>query len=305
MADVKQPIVVGAFSNRKQADDAIIALQKAGFQNDQIRQFAGRGSSGGTLTGIKGIFSSERMARGDVSRDLIDMGVTPEDTPFYQQEYEAGHPLVSVSSSKRLPEATAILLNHDAYVPTAARASGGRMAQKEGKETRETAREAPYAATQERRREAPYAAAGQELHGHLRDEQRMRLHTEQLQAYKQPAQVGEVVLRKELVTEQQTIDVPVSHEEVIIERRPLAEAATGDEVIGESQTIHIPVSEERVNVTKHVVTTGEVIVGKRDRQEVQHFSDTIQHEEARWEQKGDAHIIWEKGTEPPPSQHAQ
>ncbi len=302
MADVRQPIVVGAFSNRKQADDAIIALQKAGFQNDQIRQFAGRGS-GGTLTGIKGIFSSERMARGDVSRDLIDMGVAPDDTPFYQQEYEAGHPLVSVSSSKRLPEATAILLNHDAYVPTAARASGGRTAQREVRETRET-KEAPYAPGQERLRESRETtyAAGQEQYAHLHDEQHMRLHAEQLQAYKQPSQVGEVILHKELVTEQQTIDVPVSHEEVIIERRPLAEAAAGDEVIGENQTIHIPVSEERVNLTKHVVTTGEVIVGKRDKQEVQHFSDTIQHEEARWEQKGDAHIIWEKGTEPPPSQ---
>ena len=284
MADVRQPLVVGAFSNRKQADDAIIALQKAGFQNDQLRQFAGRGS-GGTLTGIKGIFSSERMARGDVTRDLIDMGVTPEDTPFYQQEYEAGHPLVSVSSNKRLPEATAILLNHDAYVPTAARASGGRMAQKDTREMKET----PY-------------VAGQEQYGHLHDEQHMRLHAEQLQAFKQPAQVGEVILRKELVTEQQTIDVPISHEEVVIERRPLAAEAAGDELIGENQTIHIPVSEERVNVTKHVVTTGEVVVGKRDRQEVQHFSDTIQHEEARWEQKGDAHIVWEKGTEPPPAQ---
>ena len=284
MADVRQPLVVGAFSNRKQADDAIIALQKAGFQNDQLRQFAGRGS-GGTLTGIKGIFSSERMARGDVTRDLIDMGVTPEDTPFYQQEYEAGHPLVSVSSNKRLPEATAILLNHDAYVPTAARAGGGRMAQKDTREMKET----PY-------------VAGQEQYGHLHDEQHMRLHAEQLQAFKQPAQVGEVILRKELVTEQQTIDVPISHEEVVIERRPLAAEAAGDELIGENQTIHIPVSEERVNVTKHVVTTGEVVVGKRDRQEVQHFSDTIQHEEARWEQKGDAHIVWEKGTEPPPAQ---
>src|SRR5258708_24810400 len=115
MADVRQSIVVGAFNNRSQADEAITALQKSGFQNDQIRQFAGKGS-GGPLTGIKGIFSSERMARGDVTCDLMDMGIAPEDTHFYQQEYEAGHPLVSVASSKRLQEAANILASHGGYI---------------------------------------------------------------------------------------------------------------------------------------------------------------------------------------------
>ncbi|MEO7019291.1 MAG: YsnF/AvaK domain-containing protein [Ktedonobacteraceae bacterium] len=289
MADVRQSVVVGAFSSRKQAEDAIIALQKAGFQNDQIRQFAGKGAERSSLSGIKGIFSSERMARGDISRDLVDMGVSSEDTPFYQQEYEAGHPLVSVASSKRLPEATAILLNHDAYVPTSAHASSGQMAQRETRTMPD--------------QDQSRTMSGQEQYGNLHDEQHMRLHAEQIQAYKQPAQVGEVILRRELVTEQQTIDVPVNHEEVVIERRAITgEASASDEIMGENQTIRIPVSEDRVNLTKHVVTTGEVVVGKRDRQEVQHFSDTVQHEEARWEQKGDAHIIWEKGSEPPPAQ---
>src|SRR5437660_5670777 len=117
MAEAKPSIVVGVFNNRNRADEAIAALQKAGFQNDQIRQYVGKGSDRGPMTGIKSIFSSEQMARGDVTRDLLDMGVVAEDTGFYQQEYEAGHPLVSVSSSKRLQEATNILLNHGAYGP--------------------------------------------------------------------------------------------------------------------------------------------------------------------------------------------
>lgn len=284
MADARQPIIVGAFNNRKQADDAIIALQKAGFQNDQIRQYAGRGERS-SVTGIKGIFSSERMARGDITRDLMDMGVTTEDTPFYQQEYEAGHPLVSVAGGRRQQEATSILLNHNAYVPQAQRGTTTRVSS-----STTMPREATGVPTQEQ-------------YGHLHDEQHMRLHAEQIEAYKQPAQVGEVILRKEVVTEQQSIDVPVSHEEVVIERRVLAANATdGEETIGEGQTIHIPVSEERISIAKHVVTTGEVVVGKRDKQEIQHFSDTLQHEEARWEQKGDAPIVWEQGTDQPPAQ---
>ncbi|MGH2482155.1 MAG: YsnF/AvaK domain-containing protein, partial [Ktedonobacteraceae bacterium] len=215
--------------------------------------------------------------------------------------------LVSVATSKRLPEATAILLNHDAYVPTAARASSGRMAQKEASYT-PGQKEASYTPGQ---KEATYAAGQKEAlyageqgqPGRLQDEQRMRLHAEQIQAFKQPTQVGEVILRKEVVTEQQTIDVPVSREEVVIERRSITgDVAASGEKLGENQTIRIPVNEERVDVTKRVITTGEVVVGKRERQEVQHFSDKVQHEEARWEQKGDAHIIWEKGTEQPPTQ---
>lgn len=300
MADARQSIIVGAFSTRKQADDAIIALQKAGFPNDQIRHFAGRGERS-SLSGIKGIFSSERMARGDVTRDLMDLGIASEDVPFYHQEYEAGHPLVSVAGGRRQQEATSILINHGAYVPQAQRGTTERTSSSTIAQKGAVERTSSSAVTQKPTRSIP----AQEQYGNLRDEQHMRLHAEQIQAYKQPAQVGEVVLHKEVVTEQQTIDVPVSREEVVIERRVLANEtpATG-ELMGEDQTIRIPVNEERVNVTKRVVTTGEVVVGKRDHQEIQHFSDTVQREEAHWEQKGDAHIIWEQGTEQPPAQQS-
>lgn len=305
MADIRPSIVVGAFSNRKQADDAISALQKAGFQNDQIRQFTGKGAERGPLTGIKNIFTSERMARGDISRDLMDLGVASEDIPFYQQEYEAGHPLVSVSSTKRLPEATAIMLNNSAYVPTTAHPSSARMAARET-QTFASQEQPRIVASQEQPRIVPGMVPGvlpsREPYDGLREEQRMRLHAEQIQAYKQPTQIGEVVLRKEVVTDQQTIDVPVSHEEIVIERRSIAgDVSAAEERLGDGQTIRIPVHEDRINVTKRVVTTGEVVIGKRERQEVRHFSDIIQREEAHWEQKGDAHIIWEKGSEPPSS----
>lgn len=386
MADMRPSIVVGAFSGRKSAEDAINALQKAGFQNDQIRQFSGKGTERSGLLGIKNIFTPERMERGDVSRDLMDLGVASEDIPFYQQEYEAGHPLVSVSSTKRLPEATAILLNHNAYIPTTAHASSGRFSQMQrepqagtgqeqvqtfssqdrtrivpgpepfdgpermrttsGQErarivpgsepfdgpertraisSQERARTVPspesfevpertYRATsQERTRTVPgpepfdvaertRTATGQEQpFERLQEEQHMRLHAEQIRAYKQSMQVGEVILRKEVVTDQQTIDVPVYHEEIVIERRPITgELSAADQRLGEGQTIRIPVSEDRVNLTKQVVATSDVVVGKRERQEVRHYSDTVKHEEAHWEQKGDARIIWERGTEPPP-----
>ena len=129
----------------------------------------------------------------------------------------------------------------------------------------------------------------------------MRLHAEHLRASKQPAQLGEVVLRKEIISEQESIDVPITHEEVVIERHALAEAAT-NERLEDGQVIRIPVTGEQVNMVKEIVTTGEVVIGKREVQETRHFSETVQHEEARLEHQGDIPIWDQNLDQPPPAQ---
>ncbi len=274
MADVRPTTVVGVFSNRSKADETVTALQKAGFQSDQIR------------------YSSERKPQGEVIRDLADMGVAPEDISFYQKECEIGHPLVSVTSSKRLQDATSILLSHGAYGP-------------ERKATASTLNET---GTMTERRGKASTSRAREEHPHLEQEQHMRLHAEQLRAYKQPHQVGEVILRKEVVSEQQGIDVPITREEVVIERRTLAEdASAAEEAIGEKQTIRIPITDEEVMVSKQNVTIGEVVIGKHELHETRHFTDTVRHEEARLEREGDVpiwdmspdHPLWDKNTDRP------
>ena len=128
-------------------------------------------------------------------------------------------------------------------------------------------------------------------------EQHMRLRGEKLHAQKQQSQVGEVILRKELVKEEQSIDVPVMHEEVVIERRTM-----DDEPLGASETIRIPVNAEQVNVTKDTVTIGDVVIGKRQVEETRHFKDTVQHEEARLEREGEI-PFWDTGAgKQPPMQ---
>ncbi|HEX4713659.1 MAG TPA: YsnF/AvaK domain-containing protein [Ktedonobacteraceae bacterium] len=307
MVDTRQATVVGIFANRPGADEAITALQNVGFQNSQIRQYVGKSRSG-SLTGIKNALSAEQKTPEAVVNDLLDMGVAPEHTNFYQREYEAGHPLVAVTSSKRLQEASAILQKHggygpheekksDAYVTGGAGGAGGASIAQ-----RETARTASgdNSETEQRgrgaRREEDLRGRG-EL-----QEQHMRLHAEHLRASKQPAQLGEVILRKELVSEQETLDVPIVHEEVVIERRTLAEdALAANERMADGQVIRIPVSGEQVNLTKEIVTTGEVVVGKREVQETRHFSETCQHEEARLEHQGDI-PIWDKNADQSPPQ---
>jgi len=145
--------------------------------------------------------------------------------------------------------------------------------------------------------------AGETAPAETPESQKMRLRAERLKAYKQPEQVGEVDVHKEVVTEQQTLNVPVTREEVVVERRSLAEDASAAEgPIGEDETIRIPVREERVNVTKEAVATGEVEISKRQVKENRQFSDTVRREEARLENQGDVPIIDTESNQPPPSQ---
>jgi uncharacterized protein (TIGR02271 family) len=311
MVDTRQATVVGVFANRGKADEAIASLQNAGFQSSQIREYVAKSRTSGPLTGLKNAFSAEQKTSEAVVNDLLDMGVAPEHTNFYQREYEAGHPLIAVTSSKRLQEASAILQKHGGYGPSEERRAAGAAGAATGaaytggasseatmrKEGMRTTSNEP-STRKEGVRAAGYDVEAERKRRGLEQEQHMRLHAEHLRASKQQAQLGEVVLRKEIVSEQEAIDVPLRHEEIVIERHALAEGPT-NERLEEGQVIRIPVSGEQANLAKEVVTTGEVVIGKREVQETRHFSDTCRHEEARLEHQGDI-PIWDQSLDQPP-----
>jgi len=75
----------------------------------------------------------------------------------------------------------------------------------------------------------------------------IRLRKEELDIAKSSVHKGDVEFGKEIIEEKKSVDVPVMHEEVIIERKSLNNEAS-DSPITEEQTIKIPVSEEKVNV---------------------------------------------------------
>jgi uncharacterized protein (TIGR02271 family) len=99
---------------------------------------------------------------------------------------------------------------------------------------------------------------------------------------------GEVRLRKEVVTENQNIEVPVTREELVIERVPVENREAGGAQVGAGEReIRVPLTEERVNVEKKPVVTEEVRVAKRQVQDTKRVTDTVQHEELRSDQDGD------------------
>ncbi|WP_454190128.1 YsnF/AvaK domain-containing protein [Paenibacillus sp. Marseille-Q7038] len=118
------------------------------------------------------------------------------------------------------------------------------------------------------------------------DEKTMRLREEQLDVSKNKSKVGEVEVHKEVVEEQKTINVPVNHEEVVIERKAVTDNTT-NEPIGKDESIRIPVSEEQVEVNKRNVVTGEVEVHKETVQDTEQVKDTVKREEARISREGE------------------
>ena len=187
---------------------------------------------------------------------LKSLGFGQDEAAYYDNEFRQGRTIVTVKDNTRQQEAANIMQHHGATF--ASRRAG---------------------------QESETLLEGQASE----DAQRIQLREERLQATKTPTQVGEVQLHKEVVSEQQNIDVPVSHEEVYIERHA-GSGQVSDTPIGEGESIRVPVKEEQVNVSKQTVQTGEVAIGKRTVQETQKVSDTVRREEARVEREGDVTV---------------
>lgn len=122
------------------------------------------------------------------------------------------------------------------------------------------------------------------------DDRKLRLHKEELDIAKNNVKKGDVELSKEIIEENQAVDVPVKREEVVIERKSLNNEAS-DEPISDEEPIKIPVSEEKVDVGKHTVVTGEVSAHKRAIEDTEHIDETLKHEEARVNTTGDPNVI--------------
>jgi len=116
----------------------------------------------------------------------------------------------------------------------------------------------------------------------------MQLREEELHARTTQVEKGRVHLGKDVVEEERTLEVPVTREEVYVERHPVDRRPT-DQPISETdtQTIRVPVNEERVEVEKQPVVYEEVGVGKRVTQDTRQVSDTVRREELRTDKEGD------------------
>lgn len=112
-----------------------------------------------------------------------------------------------------------------------------------------------------------------------KDKDTLQLHEERLRVNKDEVKTGEVQIDKDVVVEKQEFDVPVSHDEVVIERRKVNERVDGDvDFTNTDEEIHIPLTEERINIEKENVVAEELVIKKNKVQDTVHVDETVKKE---------------------------
>jgi len=119
-------------------------------------------------------------------------------------------------------------------------------------------------------------------------EARITLAEEELAVGKRQVQGGEVGVQKRVETQRVQESVPVMREEVTIESRP-ATGITAPEI--NADEIRVPVTHEEVIVEKRVVPTEELVIKKHQVQEQQTVQADVRRERAEVTHTGDATLV--------------
>ncbi|HKT26352.1 MAG TPA: YsnF/AvaK domain-containing protein [Terriglobales bacterium] len=251
----------GLFRSEPQAERAIDALTAAGFSKKDIGVAIASDGKADTRSGvtekIRSLFSPNERQEYDSGNDLDvlqHMGLRDADASFYRNSLYRGGILVTVNAGARSREADSILHNLGAED-----ISKGAVTQTS-------------------------AVRGEQGTQHI------QLLGEMLRVYKDRVHRGSVTLKKNVVTEHQQVEVPVTREEVVIERHPVnaQQARTGSFEPGKEVTVNL--EEDRVRVEKQPVVREEVNVGKRQVQQTQRVGGDVKHEELKIDRQGDVNV---------------
>ena len=296
-------VVVGLFQDQPSAEAAIQRLKTAGFseqeigvavrdreQQDTITEGTGTQAAdgaakgavgGGVVGGVIGLLAGVGAlaipgvgpiiaggalastlagagigaAAGGLLGALVGMGVPEEDAKHFERGFQEGGILVTVQAGEDAAEAREALSEDGADLGP----SWSGYGDDESEDIEET-----------------------------EDGGRIELIEEELDVDTREVQAGEVRIRKDVVVEQRIVEVPVTREEVVIERHPVEGREASD--LNEDEEIRIPVMEEEVDVQKRPVVREEVSVGKRRVQGTRTVSEPVRREEARIESTGDVGI---------------
>ena len=105
---------------------------------------------------------------------------------------------------------------------------------------------------------------------------------EKLNISKREVTYKEATLIKEPVTETKTVEVPVTHEELIVERRPPTEATTSQDELKSPVTtkeeIKIPLKKEEIEVRKEPYVKEEIVIKKRRVAETKTITEEVKSE---------------------------
>jgi uncharacterized protein (TIGR02271 family) len=131
------------------------------------------------------------------------------------------------------------------------------------------------------------------------DEIRIPVMEEELTATVRPQEAGAVRIEKDVVSEQRTLDVPVTEERVRVERRVVDRPVTAaDADAFEETVIEVPLRTETVDLQKQARVAEEVVISKEAEQRTEQVSGTVRREEVFVDEDADvdASIARDRGT---------
>jgi uncharacterized protein (TIGR02271 family) len=112
------------------------------------------------------------------------------------------------------------------------------------------------------------------------EEIRVPVMEEELTATVRQQEAGAVRIEKDVVTEEQTLNVPVTEERVRVERRVVDRpVSAADADAFEETVIDVPLTTETVDLQKQARVTGEVVVSKEAVERTEQVSGTVRREE--------------------------
>jgi uncharacterized protein (TIGR02271 family) len=123
--------------------------------------------------------------------------------------------------------------------------------------------------------------------------QKLQLLEERLKVDKTRTQVGEVSIGKRVETTQATVDVSLSRDEVVIERRPVTDArpVEGNVTLGAADTaIRVNLEADQARVEKQAYVTEEVDISKRQQTETKTFTEQVGKEVLEVNRTGDVRV---------------
>jgi uncharacterized protein (TIGR02271 family) len=219
------------------------------FEGGDVEPYADESRRGELASREVTSYDADTYGEEDVQGSLSGMSVPEERSRYFGHRLgrDAEGAVVTVNAGGREPEAEAILTRNGGDIGSDA---------------------ANY----------DYSRTGETTTG-AEGTRRIQLLGEVLRVYKERISSGEVTVRKEVITENQTVNVPVTREELVIERHAVEGATPASGRIGETGEIRIPLTEERPSVEKSTVVREEVSVGKRNVEDTRTVSEDVSRED--------------------------
>ena len=106
----------------------------------------------------------------------------------------------------------------------------------------------------------------------------VQLRKEQLEIAKKMIQTDEVKIYRETSVQQKSFTIPITREELVIEKKDLTTSNNSSIPI---EAMRILLSEEKVEFTKHKIALEDVTIYKQQIDDIKHIEATIKHEESK------------------------